>query len=492
MTLVSILTTVYNGYEFLEECAKSIYLQQCEHEGRTVLEWEWWIGVNGHGEGGEALLTAHRVQQGRPNVHVVNMPDVSGRVEALNRVASFATGEWIAILDCDDTWQPEKLITQVMAIQMSPKPIDVLGTFCDYMGDMSGAPVLPSGWISREMVAKGNPIINSSVMLRRELATWEDRFGLEDYDLWIRLSKERRAIFTIPHILVHHRIHKASAFNGTGRQKLPELRAFYGLEPPRPTVVSAYYPVPSKCSVEQYVDWIGKFWPKMQCNLVFYTDPELVKTFERLFKGRGGQTRVIGVPFPSLAAFEKLSPLVWKAAARLDTESGHTPELYALWYEKKEFVMRAIRENPFQSTEFIWCDAGIGREPKWIPVIQGFPAPERIPRGEMLVLEIDPFLEEDCVADSHGIYGSFGTRATIGGGILASDIGGWIRWSKAYDAMLVRYCLADRFIGKDQNIMGSMILEDPSIALLVKRPPALGPIRGWFYLLFFLAGLDIV
>ena len=109
----------------------------------------------------------------------------------------------------------------------------------------------------------------------------------------------------------------------------------------------------------------------------------------------------------------------------------------------------------------------------------------------MLVLEIDPLQEHDWRPDEHGIRGVFTGRATFGGGILASDINGWNRWSKAYDAMLARYLLAGRFIGKDQNIMASMILEQPDLALVVRRPQNMASTQRWFYLLFFLAGLCI-
>jgi hypothetical protein len=193
-----------------------------------------------------------------------------------------------------------------------------------------------------------------------------------------------------------------------------------------------------------------------------------------------------------LAAFNRLSPHIWVDTHRHDTEQGHTPELYALWYEKKEFVRRAIELNPFQSREFVWCDAGIGRYREWIPLLQRFPTKDLIPRGKMLVLNIDPLLNTDFIEGADGIRGDFGTRATFGGGILASDIEGWNRWSKAYDAMFMRYYLAGRFVGKDQNIMASMILHDSELAIYIKRPASMGPIEGWFYLLFFLSGIQIV
>ena len=452
--------------------------------------------MNGHGlDGGEALKAAEAVTRD-PRIHIINLPEAKGRVAALNALRAAAVKpatEWLAILDCDDIWEPEKLITQICAAKMSKEPMDIVGTFCTYFGEQRGSPTLPAGWIRLEDIMKSNPIINSSCLIRvglgDNLGEWQDRFGLEDYDLWIRAAAAGKRLFNVPHALVRHRVHKTSAFNGRGLQNPDALRGFYSYLL-KPTVVTAYYPIPSKYKANDYVKWILGFWPKMQCNLVFYTDTQLVELFQKAFQGRPN-TRVIGLPFASLSAFTKLSQNIWVDTKLLDTEVGHTPELYALWYEKKEFVLRAMALNPFQSKEFVWCDAGIGRYPDWIPKIQGFPAQHLVPRGRMLLLEIDPLRPEDFVAGDDGIFGNFGKRATFGGGILASDIEGWTRWSKAYDAMLIRYHLSRRFIGKDQNIMASIVIENPQLVTIVKRPAALGPIAGWFYLLFFLAGLSI-
>ena len=260
----------------------------------------------------------------------------------------------------------------------------------------------------------------------------------------------------------------------------------------QPTVISAYYPIPSKFKADVYIKWIIQFWPKTQCPLIFFTDPRLAPQFEEIFRGRG-RTLVVGLPFPELAAFNKLSPCVWGDTHTLDSErEKHSPELYAIWYEKKEFVLRAIDMNPFGSDRFVWCDAGIGRFPEWLEQMKGFPIRDMIPCGKMLMLEIAPFIEEDSVPDRDGIRGNFGERVTVGGGVLASDTAGWRSWSKAYDAMLMRYYLAGRFIGKDQNIMGSMILEDPALVTIVKSPPVLNSIQKWFYLLLFLGGAHVV
>jgi hypothetical protein len=193
----------------------------------------------------------------------------------------------------------------------------VIGTFCEYFGERGGAPSLPGGWISAERVRESNPIINSSVLVRRDLATWQDRCGLEDYDLWLRLAAEGRRFFNIPQCLVKHRLHSASAFNNRGRQDLPGLYALHGISKV-PTVVTAYYPIQSKNSSEQYMKWIADFWPKMQCAVVFYTEPTLVPTFERIFAGRRAQ--IIGLSLTALHAFHKLPSNIWQVTKGLDTE----------------------------------------------------------------------------------------------------------------------------------------------------------------------------
>jgi hypothetical protein len=258
------------------------------------------------------------------------------------------------------------------------------------------------------------------------------------------------------------------------------------------TVVTAYYPIKSKHTVDKYLEWIRQFWPVVPCNLIFFTDPNLVASVKDLLKDRKGNTLVVGVPFPELSAFQELSPAIWQLTHKKDPEADiHTPELYALWYEKKEFVRRAIELNPFQSDYFVWCDAGICRYKEYIHHLRNFPAPTLIPRGKMLVLQINPFEGPDVALKEDGIPGDFLRRNQVGGGILASDRVGWSKWSAAYDTMFMRYWSAGRFVGKDQSIMASMILENPALHQLIEIPAHFPEALKWFYLLFYLGNLRL-
>jgi hypothetical protein len=164
-------------------------------------------------------------------VHVVNLPDVSSKVGAMNALVGLSGfTPWIAVLDCDDVWLPSKLAAQRHTIQKMGSDISVIGTFCYYFGEgvkEAMGPALPPLFIPPDVFRSMNPIVNSSAILKRELAAWEDRFALDDYDLWLRILKGGGKFFNIPHVLVMHRLYRESAFNASGKQDVAGLLAYH-------------------------------------------------------------------------------------------------------------------------------------------------------------------------------------------------------------------------------------------------------------------------
>lgn len=269
------------------------------------------------------------------------------------------------------------------------------------------------------------------------------------------------------------------------------------MSPESVTVVSGYYPIQSKRDDLVYSKWVEQFWPQTSCNLIWFTVPRLVKTFSAIFEKKiaDGTVRVYGVPLEEFRAMQDLNPVLWTLAAEKDPEEAtiHLPEIYMLWYEKREFVRRAMAENPFGSDLFVWCDGGCVRDPKLVPALsRTFPIAAHISRGRMLVLEVTPFAEKDWVAGEDGICGiQLDQRNTVGTAILASDREGWERWATAYDRMFMRYLLAGRYFGNDRAIAASMILEDRGLAARITAPPFLGLQDRWLYLMLFLAGVPV-
>jgi len=243
-------------------------------------------------------------------------------------------------------------------------------------------------------------------------------------------------------------------------------------------VVSAFYKIPSKFPVERYFEWIEPFLRGTSFPLVFFCDKELAPTFR---SWRSQNMVVIELPFEEFMAIKRYGFDFWKAEKAKDHEGSHTPELYCTWYEKKEFVLRAIALNPFGSKKFVWCDAGILRVPSMLLHMDKFPITEKIPDGKMTLLRVAKFEPGDTVDTN------FLMVNRVGGGVLAADAATWAWWSEEYDAMIQKYLASGRFVGKDQSMMASMTLVYPERCNVVIAPIQWDGFMRWFYLLFWLA-----
>lgn len=221
---VTILTALYNGVEFLEETVRSVLAQ-------TYTDWRMIIGVNGHGEtGGDVAMRAREIASldlsGR--IHVfVQPPPICNKSMSLNDLVRRTTTEWVCVLDADDKWLPTKLAAQNIARRVTDA--EVIGTGCVYFGERSGSPHIPYGSLPRGSTLPSNPIINSSVMLKKVHAYWDEApgiQGIEDYDMWLRLDHQGVKMYNINSPLTFHRLHRASSFN-TKPQDVPGLQARY-------------------------------------------------------------------------------------------------------------------------------------------------------------------------------------------------------------------------------------------------------------------------
>jgi glycosyltransferase involved in cell wall biosynthesis len=183
--LVSIIMNCWNCEKYLREAIDSVYAQTYPH-------WEiiFWDNASTDRSGEVARSYDERLRyfQGETTV-----PLGAARNHALEQ----ARGEYIAFLDCDDVWLPEKLEKQVPLFE-DPK---VGLVFCDtiYFNDASYAERL----YSRRRYATGkcfaallmdNFLAIPSVVIRRsalkEQKEWFDpRFSMnEEADLFIRIA----------------------------------------------------------------------------------------------------------------------------------------------------------------------------------------------------------------------------------------------------------------------------------------------------------------
>lgn len=465
---VTILTPLFNGIEYFEQCYKSV-INQSEQN------FIWIIGVNGHGDDANEIY--QNLLQYKSEKIIVKNYSTKGKVDTLNEMIKDVNTPYIALLDVDDIWFNNKLEVQKRILDTYPE-IDVLGTNLQYIGELNHIPNFPTGVISLETLFQINPVVNSSVVIKKSIGFWRNNFnGLEDYDLWFRCALQSKIIVTIPQPLIYHRVYSGSAFNGSGVQDLHSFIEYYKHKVLSVTIVSAYFPMDSKFSETNYLEWI-QFWNTVDCNLVFFTTKEFAPIIEKLRSDKKEKTKIITMELVDLVAFQKYGSDFWIHQKQLDHEQYHTPSLYAIWYEKKEFVRKAIEANYFNSEKFVWCDAGICRNIKWMEYTKSFVNGLRVPNDKFLVLRITDF--ENDTKDLQNIN-------CVGGGILSATKDKWIEFADNYDIVMKEFIEQNKFVGKDQTIIASMYLRDRDFFSLFPYYKNLNDFDLWFSLLFYLS-----
>jgi glycosyltransferase involved in cell wall biosynthesis len=154
-------------------------------------------------------------------------PDPKMRVVAMERGTlaaarnygmTFAGGEWIAFLDDDDIWLPEKIELQLAAARESGADL----VTCDFVkfdgaGDIvgTGLEALPDGLSDAEALMLGNYVSGGSAAIVRasairSLGGFDARLkACEDWDMWRRMAWDSK-IHRVDRVLVKYRQHRTN------------------------------------------------------------------------------------------------------------------------------------------------------------------------------------------------------------------------------------------------------------------------------------------
>ena len=120
MPRVSAIIIVLNGEGFLGEAIDSVIAQNFD-------DWELLVVDDGSSDGTRPLV--ERYATADPRIRLLRHPDhgTHGMSASRNRGLADARGEFVAFLDADDLWLPDKLAEQVAILDRQPEAAMVYG-----------------------------------------------------------------------------------------------------------------------------------------------------------------------------------------------------------------------------------------------------------------------------------------------------------------------------------------------------------------------------
>jgi glycosyltransferase involved in cell wall biosynthesis len=190
--LISVIIPAYNGSRYLAQAIDSVLMQ-------TYRSYELIVIDDGSTDNTELVLQPYLQkgdQQERAEIRYMYQTN-QGVGAARNHGIRLAQAEWIAFLDQDDVWFPDKLALQVACLQSQPQLgivhsgwqiIDAAGRLRSTVQPWQGLPIL-----DREAWLQWKPVFLGAMLFRRD---WLAKVGgfreqwqqTGDVDLVLRLA----------------------------------------------------------------------------------------------------------------------------------------------------------------------------------------------------------------------------------------------------------------------------------------------------------------
>ena len=200
--LVTVVIPTYNDAGFLHEALQSLCAQ-------SFSDWEA-VVVNNYSVDNSIIVVESFSD---PRIRLENFSNNGVIAASRNRGITLARGRYVAFLDSDDTWHPDKLIR---CIPHFDKGADLVCHGLRRVGsresDMYCGPQQRATFDA--LLDKGNCITPSATLVRKDILESVGCFSedpsivtSEDYHLWIKLAKVGVSMLFVKEILGKYRIH---------------------------------------------------------------------------------------------------------------------------------------------------------------------------------------------------------------------------------------------------------------------------------------------
>lgn len=197
---VSIIMPAYNAADYIEAAIRSVMTQ-------TLTDWELYVIDDCSPDA--TVAVAERLAREDRRITVLRNENNMGVSRTRNRGLDLCRGRYVAFLDSDDIWLPEKLEKQIALL--TQKKADI--AYCSYAiidgrGNRAKPDYLVPDSTTFTALTGENVIGCSTVMLTAEIAgkyRFKTDFYHEDYVLWLQLLQDGYRAVGCSQVLVQWR-----------------------------------------------------------------------------------------------------------------------------------------------------------------------------------------------------------------------------------------------------------------------------------------------
>ena len=225
MAKVDILIPAYNTARFLPAALASV-------EAQTLTDWRILLIDDGSTDNTAEVIAPFRERLGEKLEYILK-PN-AGLSAARNTGLAHATAEFVALLDADDVWLPERLTESIRSLEQNPSAglsygfvsrIDPNGHIISTHDDLKPK---AEGHIPESIYTRRIDLPCPTITFRRECT---ERLGgfdetmraTEDRDLWLRIAQQY-AVVRIPKVIAYYRTSPNAMTNDVDRMFTSQMK----------------------------------------------------------------------------------------------------------------------------------------------------------------------------------------------------------------------------------------------------------------------------
>ena len=210
--LVSVIIPVHNGERYLADAIESVLAQTYRPIQLIVVD-------DGSDDGTAEIATSFREVR---YIYQTNQ----GHAAAMNAGIRAVRGEFVAFLDADDLWTPNKLSVQINYLQKHPDVGCVIAKMQNFVEPGTG----PPSRMTRDLALTEYAALQVGALVARR-TVFEQIGGFDttyehakDVDWFVRAREAGIVMAILPEILLHRRLHGSNRSYHTQARTLEFMR----------------------------------------------------------------------------------------------------------------------------------------------------------------------------------------------------------------------------------------------------------------------------